>query len=205
MKLSESVKKAGVVGAGGAGFPTHIKLEQKADWYLANGAECEPLLHKDLELMVRYPEEIVSGLKLAANAVQARQIGIGVKAKNTRAIQALRSAITDDTIRIHESGDFYPSGDEYELVHAITGLLIPPAGIPLDIGVVVSNVETLFQIHQASRGNPVTETFMTVAGCVVDPFTAWIPVGMKTSEILELAGGSTVDDFAVMESGLLMG
>jgi len=205
MNLSETVKRAGVVGAGGAGFPAHIKLEQGADWYLANGAECEPLVRKDVELMIRYPREIVSGLRLAANAVGASKMTIGVKAKNTEAIRALQSVSEDGSIGIHQFGDFYPSGDEYELVYSITGQLIPPAGIPLEIGVVVNNVETLFQIHQASKGVPVTETFMTVAGNVVRPFTAWIPVGMRISEVLELAGGATVDDFAIMESGLLMG
>lgn len=205
MQLSEKVKQAGVVGAGGAGFPAHVKLEQKAEWYLANGAECEPLLHKDIQLMIRYPAEIVNGLRLAADAVGADKMTIGVKAKNKSAIEAVRSVITGGKISTYECGDFYPSGDEYELVHSITGRLIPPAGIPLQIGVVVSNVETLYQIHRASGGLPVTETFMTVAGSVFEPFTAWIPVGMRISEVLKLAGGSTVDDFAVMESGLMMG
>jgi Na+-translocating ferredoxin:NAD+ oxidoreductase RnfC subunit len=205
MKLTESVQQAGVVGAGGAGFPTHVKLEQEVEWYLANGAECEPLLHKDRELMIRYPTEIINGLRLAAEAVGAGRIAIGLKAKNKAAIEALRSAIVTEDIAIHEFGDFYPSGDEYELVYSITDRLIPPAGIPLDIGVVVNNVETLYQVHQASQGVPVTDTFLTIAGCVSDPLTTWVPIGMRISEVLELAGGTSISDFAVMESGLLMG
>lgn len=205
MRLSEKVRQAGVVGAGGAGFPTHRKLQEKADWYLANGAECEPLVHKDVELMSLYPGEIIHGLRLAAETVGARQLTIGIKAKNSRAIQALKSAAGDEKIGIHEMGDFYPSGDEYELVYSVTGRLIPAGGIPLEIGVVVSNVETLYQIYQASLGIPVTETFMSITGCVAEPFTAWIPVGMRISEILKLAGDTTVRNFAVMESGLLMG
>lgn len=205
MALADQVKQAGVVGAGGAGFPTHVKMSSSAEWFLANGAECEPLMHKDRELMTHFAQEITDGLKLAVKAVGASKIAIGIKAKNSDAITAIRTATDGTEIDIVEFDDFYPAGDEYELVYNITHRLIPPGGIPLDVGVVVNNVETLYQIHNAAKAIPVTETFLTINGLVRNPLTTAVPVGMSFSEVLKLAGGSIIKDFAVMNSGLLMG
>ncbi len=205
MSIQDQVKQAGVVGAGGAGFPTHVKVGSNAEWFLANGAECEPLLHKDCELMTHFAHQVIDGLALAAQSVGSSKIAVGVKAKNRRAIEALEDAIGNRNIQIAEFGDFYPSGDEYEVVHTITGRLMPPGGIPLDVGVVVNNVETLVNIGQAVQGVPVTETYLTVAGLVRNRKTLKVPVGMRVSEVLELAGGATIDEYAVMDSGLMMG
>ncbi len=205
MSLSEQVREAGVVGAGGAGFPTHVKMAAKAEWLLANGAECEPLLHKDRELMIHFAPEVMKGIDLAATSTGASKRAIGVKAKNPAAIEALRKVNDGSRADLVEFGDFYPSGDEYEVVHTITGRLIPPQGIPLDVGVVVSNVETLFQVLQATRGNPVTRKLLTVTGLVREPATLWVPIGMSFRDLLALTGGPAVSEFAVMESGLLMG
>jgi len=203
--LADKIREAGVIGAGGAGFPTHIKLSAKPEWYLANGAECEPLLHKDKELMTHFPAEIIEGLILVGQAAGASKLAIGIKAKNKTAISAIQGSIQDSRVQIVEFGDFYPSGDEYEVVHTITGRLIPPGGIPLDVGCVVNNVETLFQVTQAARGIPVTETLLTISGEVADPITCWVPIGTPIREVLELAGGSKISKFAIMKSGLMMG
>lgn len=205
MRLAEQVKQAGIVGAGGAGFPTHVKMEARAEWFLANGAECEPLLQKDRELMVHFSEEIIEGLSLAGESVGAVKCRVGIKSKNRDAIESIAKATRGTSIEISEFGDFYPSGDEYEVVHQITGKLIPPAGIPLDVGAVVNNVETLYQIAQAHRGFPVTETFLTVNGAVQSPCTLKVPIGVSFREVIDLAGGATIDDYAVMDSGLMMG
>lgn len=203
--LVEKVRRAGVVGAGGAGFPTHVKLAARVEWLLANGAECEPLLHKDRELMLHFAPRIVEGLKLAADATGAEKVRVGIKTKNAEASAAMAQALAGTGIEISHFGDFYPSGDEYEVVHSITGRLIPAGGIPLEVGAVVQNVETLFQIAEAAEGTPVTETFLTVNGCVRRPLTAWIPIGTSLREVLALAGGPTIEPFAVMDSGLMMG
>jgi len=205
MSLVETVHLAGVVGAGGAGFPTHVKLEADAEWYLANGAECEPLLHKDRELMLNHADAIVDGLQLAAASTGASKLAIGVKAKNSDAVDALQQAVQGTSIEISQFGDFYPSGDEYEVVHQIAQRLIPAGGIPIEIGVVVNNVETLYQIHRAAQGFPVTETFLSVVGLVKKPITLAVPIGMSVQDTLQLAGGPTTEDFAVMDSGLMMG
>ncbi|MEJ2083472.1 MAG: 4Fe-4S dicluster domain-containing protein [Acidobacteriota bacterium] len=205
MGLSEQVRQAGVVGAGGAGFPTHVKMASCAEWLLANGAECEPLLYKDRELLKNFASEVLTGLRLTAAAVGASKRSIGVKSKNHEAIEALRRAGCGTDISLSEFGDFYPSGDEYEVVHTITGRLIPPAGIPLDVGVVVNNVETIYNVQRAEQGEPVTDTFLTVSGMVREPLTTRVPVGMRFRDVLELAGGPTAREFAVMDSGLMMG
>lgn len=205
MSLIQQIKDAGVVGAGGAGFPAHVKLSTQVKWFLANGAECEPLLHKDRELMLHFTKEIIAGLELAASCVNAQKIAIGIKSKNKTAITALKKVTEKSSIQIKTFDDYYPAGDEYELVYGITGQLIPPAGIPPDIGVVVNNIETLFNIYQASQGLPVTHTFLTITGAVKQPVIVRVPVGSSVREIIQLAGGSALNPFAVMEGGLLMG
>ncbi|NNJ52940.1 MAG: NADH dehydrogenase subunit, partial [Ignavibacteriaceae bacterium] len=143
MLLSEKIFSAGVVGAGGAGFPTHIKAKTKVEIVLANGAECEPLIHKDYELMLHHPKEIAKGLELLIESTSANKGYFGIKEKNTKTISAIQNCLNGKA-EMTKLGDFYPSGDEFELVYEATGRLIPPAGIPLDIGCVVNNVETLY-------------------------------------------------------------
>jgi Na+-translocating ferredoxin:NAD+ oxidoreductase RnfC subunit len=205
MTLLDKIKSAGVVGAGGAGFPTHVKLKAQVEWFLANGSECEPLMHKDRELMLHFADEIVNGMRIAAKQVGAKKAAIGVKKKNKTAIHELKKACTDTNIKLSFFEDYYPAGDEYEIVHTITGRLIPPQGLPLDVGCVVNNVETLYNISKAVNGEVVTDTFMTITGLVKSPLTTWVPVGMSVADVLQLAGGTTTDTYAVMESGLMMG
>jgi Na+-translocating ferredoxin:NAD+ oxidoreductase RnfC subunit len=102
-------------------------------------------------------------------------------------------------------GDFYPSGDEYELVHIATGRLIPPAGIPLQVGCVVSNVETLYNVHFANQGAPVTRKFMSVTGAVNEPKSFWVPIGTPFRDVLSLAGGPSVPNFGMFVGGIMMG
>lgn len=205
MQLAEKLRMAGVVGAGGGGFPAHVKALAHVEFVIANGAECEPLIHKDYELMVRHPKEIVAGVKLLMEATGARQGIIGIKEKNKPAIDSIAGALGSKSIRLHTLGDFYPSGDEYILVYEATGRLIPPQGIPLDVGIVVSNVETLYNIELAAGDKPVTEKFITVAGAVKRPVSFRAPVGMSFADAIAAAGGATVRDFGVFVGGIMMG
>ena len=172
---------------------------------IANGAECEPLLHKDFEIMCHFPAEIVAGMKLMMEATSAREGKFGVKQKNAEAIEAIAPHARAAGIDLTLLGDFYPSGDEYELVYIATGRLIPPAGIPLAVGCVVSNVETLYNVSQTERGEPVTRKFVSISGAVKNPKSFWAPVGMSFRELIEHAGGATVDDFGFFISGIMMG
>jgi Na+-translocating ferredoxin:NAD+ oxidoreductase RnfC subunit len=203
--LGEKIKQLGVVGAGGAGFPTYVKADSQVEFMIANGAECEPLVHKDYELMKNFPSEIVSGMKLMMEATQAKGGKFGVKEKNTAAVEAIRSHLGSAPIEMVLLGDFYPSGDEYELVHIATGRLIPPAGIPLQVGCVVSNVETLYNVHFANQGAPVTRKFMSVTGAVNDPKSFWVPIGTPFRDVLSLAGGPSVPNFGMFVGGIMMG
>src|SRR5690349_3410600 len=175
--LSEKLREYGVVGAGGAGFPTYVKAQSQVEYMIANGAECEPLIHKDAEIMKHYPGEILSGMSAMMDATGARSGKFGVKTKNAESIEALRGALKDPRIEFVMLGDFYPSGDEYELVYTATGRLIPPAGIPLQVGCVVNNVETLYNVHMAEQGKPVTQKFLSVCGAVQEAKSFWAPVG----------------------------
>ncbi len=203
--LSEDLRECGVVGAGGAGFPTHVKAQSQVEYLIANGAECEPLIHKDAELMKHFPAEILAGMTTMMDVTGAKHGKFGVKTKNVESVEALRRNLRNDRIEFVMLGDFYPSGDEYELVYTATGRLIPPAGIPLNVGCVVNNVETLYNVNQAAQGKPVTGKFLSVCGAVAEPKSFWAPVGTPFRELIAMAGGATAADFGVFISGIMMG
>jgi len=205
MNLAEQVRHAGVVGAGGGGFPAHVKLAAKADTVIANGAECEPLLHKDAIIMEAHAAELVRGLQLAMAAVGAKDGVIGIKGKKKHAVEAVTAACRGTQVRVQLLGDYYPAGDEYDLVFNVTGRLIPPGGIPLNVGVVVNNVETFVNIAAAADGMPVTHKMLTIAGAVKSPVTLRVPLGTSYRDCLAAAGGLTTDDPVLCLGGLMMG
>jgi Na+-translocating ferredoxin:NAD+ oxidoreductase RnfC subunit len=204
-KLSRKLRECGVVGAGGAGFPAYVKAQAQAEFVIANGAECEPLIHKDAVLMEHFAKGIVDGMGLMMRATGARNGKFGVKTKNADSIEAVKPHIAGTSIELVQLGDFYPSGDEYELVYSSTGRLIPPAGIPLQVGCVVNNVETLYNVAQAEAGTPVTEKFLSVCGAVRQPKSFWVAVGTPFRDLIAAVGAATVDDFALFISGIMMG
>jgi len=203
--LSETLREYGVVGAGGAGFPTYVKAQAQVEFVIANGAECEPLIHKDAELMRHFADGILAGMTSMMDAVGSKTGKFGIKTKNAEALEALKHSLKTDRIEFVMLGDFYPSGDEYELVYTATGRLIPPAGIPLQVGCVVNNVETLYNVYMAEQGTPVTEKFLSVCGAVKEPKSLWAPVGTPFRDLLAWAGGATVQDFGIFISGIMMG
>ncbi len=205
MNLAEQVRLAGVVGAGGGGFPTHVKLSGKAETVIANGAECEPLLHKDAVVMEENAAELVRGIQLAMEAVGAKEGVIGVKGKKKHAVEAVTAASRGTNVRVQLLGDYYPAGDEFDLVYNVTGKLIPPGGIPLNVGVVVNNVETFVNIAAANEGRPLTHKMLTIAGAVKSPVTMKVPIGTSFRECVEYAGGLTTDDPVLVIGGLMMG
>lgn len=205
MNLVERIRQAGVVGAGGGGFPTHAKLAAKADTVIANGAECEPLLHKDGACMEHQAAAVVAGVRLAMEAVQAKTGVVAVKAKKTEAVEAIRVACQGTSVGVRLLGDYYPAGDEYDLVYEVTGRLIPPAGIPIQVGVVVANVETLANVAAAAEGVAVTRKWVTVAGAVKSPSTFLVPIGTPLREAIALSGGATTAVPVLQVGGLMMG
>ena len=205
MDLREELKRAGVVGAGGGGFPTHAKLAERAEIVIANGAECEPLLHKDAAVMEHRAEAVVAGLRTAMQATGASRGIVALKAKRTRAVDAVQRALGGSTIELCLLADYYPAGDEYDLVYTVTGRQVPPAGIPLEVGVLVSNVETLANLAGAAEGQPVTRKTITLAGAVASPVTVTVPVGTSIGDALAGAGGVRTADPVFFVGGLMMG
>jgi Na+-translocating ferredoxin:NAD+ oxidoreductase RnfC subunit len=198
-----AIAEAGVVGAGGAGFPTHVKLAGKADTVLINAAECEPLLHKDKEILNAYADEVLEGLQVAMRLVGASDGWIGIKEKYHEVIDALRLRLPSG-VQIALLRDTYPAGDEFILVYDVLGRVIPPGGIPLQVGAVVINVETALNIMQADR-RPVVEKFLTVAGAVAEPVTLRVPIGVTLAQCVAAAGGPTIHDARYLVGGVMMG
>ena len=205
-RYAEIARACGVVGAGGAGFPTHVKLDARVEYLVINGAECEPLMTVDQVLLLRYARELVrtaDGLRAALGAVEAR---FGVKAKHAGAVDVLRRAAEGySQVRVVELEDRYPAGDEYVLVYEAAGRQIPQGGIPLDCGVVVVNVETLWNLWRGEDGGVLTHKWVTVAGEVARPGTYRVPLGVTVGEMLDLAGGALIPQYRVLNGGPMMG
>jgi len=199
------IREAGVVGAGGAGFPTYKKLESKVEYIIANGAECEPLLQKDREAMLQDRDAFFRGLAIMRELTGARDVTIAVKRKNQDVAQAFRDQARASGFQTLVYEDVYPAGDEYILVYEITGRQIPPGGIPLMVGCVVDNVETIVNVANAVDGRPVMDKYITVTGAVREPLTTVVPVGTSIEACISLAGGCTVDDPVVLTGGVMMG
>ena len=196
----ERVEELGIVGAGGGGFPTAVKLRTRVSMVIANAAECEPLLHKDKELLHHFADPFLLGLTSAMAMVGAREGAIGVKEKYQDIITALETKAPPG-VRVVPLPDCYPAGDEFILVHMVAGRVIPPGGLPKDVDVAVANVETLLNI---GLNSPVTHKYLTVAGAVATPMTLRVPVGITIGEVIEAAGGPTVSDFGVLLGGVMM-
>ena len=200
-RIVEKVKAAGVVGAGGAGFPTHVKIAARVDTVIANGAECEPLLHCDQHLMAAHPDEVVEGLRLVMQASGAQQGFIALKRKYRTATAALQAALKRqgaDNIHFYHLENYYPAGDEFVLVYDVTGRLVPEPGLPLHVGCIVQNVGTLVNIARAQRDKPVTHRLLTVTGEVHQPKTLQVPIGTTIGQVIQWAGGATFEDFTCL-------
>lgn len=207
MEVVELVKNAGVVGAGGAGFPTHVKLNCKAAVVIANGAECEPLLRVDQTLMQSQAERIVLGMEAAMNAVNAKLGVIATKTHYHDAVEALKRAIgAKKHIRLHLMKSYYPAGDEKSLIYDITERVVPSAMLPLDVNCVVVNVGTLVKIADAVIGKPVTHKYLTIGGDVKNPVTLCAPVGTPLRSLLKYADfDGSESDYALIVGGPCMG
>ncbi|WP_066320870.1 4Fe-4S dicluster domain-containing protein [Bacillus sp. FJAT-29814] len=209
MSLLDLVKEAGIVGAGGAGFPTHVKLAAKAEYILLNGAECEPLLRVDQQLMAVYPDEIIKGFEAAGRLVGAEKALIGIKEKHKEVVEILNQRIKalglDSYVEVRGLKDAYPAGDEQVLVYELTGRVVPEAGIPIEVGCVVINSETALNIFHALRNKPVTEKYITVAGDIPQRMTVKVPVGTPIIDVLRLSGIENFADYSVIDGGPMMG
>ena len=195
-----------MIGAGGGGFPAHIKLDAKVDTVIANGSECEPLLASDKTLMLEKPGLVIDGIKYAMAATGAKKGYAAVKGHYKDVVAALEKELpADGSIEIHPLENYYPAGDEFLTVYDVTGRVIPEGGLPLHVGVLVSNVLSLAQVASAVNGKPVTERPVTITGSVHQPQVVTVPIGTTYRDLIDLAGGTHNPEDVLMDGGPMMG
>ncbi|QNO16583.1 electron transport complex subunit RsxC [Alkalicella caledoniensis] len=211
-EIRSIVKEAGLVGMGGAAFPTHVKLSapegKKFDTILLNGAECEPYLTIDHRIMIEQPEKIVYGLRALLKATGAQKGYIGIELNKPDAIEALRKASEAyDNIEVATLEVKYPQGGEKQLIKAILDKEVPVGGLPVDVGALVNNVYTAAAIYEAIKEDkPLFERGVTITGKgVVEPKNLLVKVGTTFKEVLEQCGGLKENAAKIISGGPMMG
>ncbi len=208
-QLSDLVREMGVVGMGGATFPSAVKLNisKKVDTLVLNGAECEPYLSADHRLMLEEGEMILSGAALIQRVLDIDRVLVGVEDNKTDAVQAMQKAAASyDGIQIVGLKTRYPQGGEKQLVYALTGRVVAMGGLPLDQGVIVCNVGTCHAIHRAVyEGRPVIDRVVTVGGCVAQPANYRVRIGAPVEWLIDTSGGLTPDTRMLIYGGPMMG
>lgn len=211
-ELKEKIKAAGIVGLGGAAFPTAVKLsppkEKPIDVVIINGAECEPYLTADYRLMMEKPKEIVEGLKILMKVLGVTKGYVGIENNKPDAVAKMSEAVKGEAgIEVMALEVKYPQGAEKMLIKAVAGREVPARGLPMDVGAVVQNVGTALAIYEAARyGKPLIERVVTVTGeGIKEPKNLMARVGTKISELIEECGGLKDDVAKVVAGGPMMG
>jgi len=205
-KLVEKVKLAGVVGAGGAGFPTHVKLSTKVEYVILNAAECEPLIRVDQELLDKRALKVIEGLQMILEVTEGKMAFIAVKEKHQEVIKKLEDVLKDYVnIELFLLKDFYPAGDEQVTVYEVLKRIVPLGGIPLNVGCMVCNVETALNVLNAYNDIAVTTTYVTVIGDVPEPATYEIPIGVSYEDVLKSCGVKNLEHKVIIDGGPMMG
>lgn len=211
-QVRAEVQNAGVVGLGGAAFPTHVKLAPPPDlpieWLLVNGAECEPYLTTDHRTMVEFPERVHFGVRVMMQCLGVERAVIGVEMNKPDAIAALERTIPDDLdVTVQPLVVKYPQGAEKMLIHVVTGREVPSGKLPMHVGAVVQNVGSIATIAEIfETGLPLIERIVTVTGPgVVKPSNLIVPVGSMLGDVLDFCGGLTEDAAEIVFGGPMMG
>ena len=211
-EIRKIVWEAGIVGLGGAAFPTHVKYApvegKKADYIILNGAECEPYLTADHRLMLEQAERIITGLRYILKATDCQQGIIAVEENKLDVIKHLQEIlINDKQIRVQPLRVKYPQGSEKHLIYACTQREVPVGGLPLDVGVIVNNVGTAFAVAQAvEEGKPLIERVVTVNGTgIKKPANYLVRIGTLFSHLIEESGGYQGETEKIIAGGLMMG
>ena len=194
------IKEFGIVGAGGAGFPSYVKLSSPVEIFIVNAAECEPLLHKDKEILLHKTEVFLKGLNECIRLVGAKRCIIGIKGKYENLFRHLKTCC-DAQIEIFPLNDYYPAGDEILLTYETTGRVVEAGRLPGTQNVLIHNVETLYNI---GKEEPVTTKFITVGGDVKNPMSLEVPIGISFREVIDAAVPNSTD-FGVIVGGPMMG
>lgn len=206
-EIKKALREAGIVGAGGAGFPTYAKLSDKAETLILNCAECEPLLKVDRQLLAIYTKEILETFSMLVKVSGAKEGVVAMKKSYTATIEATEYYIGEyKDLRLLKLENSYPMGDEVILVYEATGKVVPQGKVPITVGCVVMNVETVLNIYHALHDKEnVIYKYITLAGEVNRPCTVKVPLGITVKELLEMAGGRKREDTALIMGGPMMG
>lgn len=206
-ELSNILQQNGIVGAGGAGFPTYAKLNENAETLILNCAECEPLLRLHRQLLEKYAQEIVETFHLIGQAVGAKELVIGIKKAYTKTIDALNGVIgAYPEVRLGLLDEVYPAGDEVVLIYEVTKKVVRPGGLPIEQGVAVFNVETVYNAYRAiNQSTPVVDKLVSVVAEVDHPVTVRVPIGTTIEDTVKLAGGITTKNPIYFIGGPMMG
>ena len=211
-ELLEKIKNAGIVGMGGATFPTHIKLappkDKKAEYLIINGSECEPYVTADDRLMREHPHEIVLGARIMARVLGVETVVLTVEENKPEAFEALSNATMRYVgFNVFRMTKKYPQGGEKQLIDAVTRRRVPSGGLPIDTGCVVQNVATAYAVYQAVQKNkPLIERVMTVTGqCLPEQKNYLVRIGTPLSAILDSVGGIPAESVKVVSGGPMMG
>jgi len=204
--IIERIREAGIVGLGGAGFPTAVKLSppKPVEMLILNGAECEPYLTCDYRLMIEKSEEIAKGARYMAKALGVDKIKIGIEENKPKAIEIFRKM---DGIEVVSLKKKYPQGSEKGLIYVCTKRKVPACKMPFDVGVVVQNVATAYAVYEAiEKDIPLYQRVLTITGKGVNnPKNLWIRIGTKTDEIIEFCSGLNKDGIKIIRGGPMMG
>ena len=210
-EISRLISEAGLVGMGGAAFPTHVKImpneKKPVDTLLINGCECEPYLTSDYRLMLEAPAPIVTGALLAARAIGAKRVAIGIEDNKPDAIKALRGAVWNTGIQVAVLKTKYPQGSEKHLIRAVVNREVPLGGLPSDVGVCVSNVGTMAAVARAViHKKPLTHRVISVTGGgIVRPANVLAPIGITFGELIDFCGGLKPNAARLVAGGPMMG
>jgi len=214
-QIRQAARDAGLVGMGGAGFPTRVKLEpnpeQPKKVLIVNGCECEPFITCDYRLMLEWTDQVIAGVRLAARAAEVEQIRIGIEDNKPKAVEAVRRAVEacgmSERIEVCVLRTKYPQGGERQLIRAVLGRHVPSGQIPPAIGVLVLNVATCAALAEAVvLGAALTHRVVTVTGPAIGgPGNYYVPVGMTVGDLIEYCGGLTDRSARVVLGGPMMG
>ncbi len=206
MELKRLMKDAGIIGAGGAGFPSYAKLAEGADTLLVNGAECEPLLYTDYIILKRELSMVLSGIKAVLEGTGISRAVLAIKEHTAKRLSFKDGEKLDTGITVKVLPDVYPLGDEVALIYEVLGRLLKPASLPITVGVIVYNVETMYNLGRALRySEPVTMKWLTVGGDIEKPVVVRVPIGTPIEEIFERLGIEVDEDHSVIDGGPSMG
>ncbi len=206
MELKELMKEAGIVGAGGAGFPSYAKLADGADTLVINGAECEPLLYTDYILLQKEMPMVLAGIRAVLDYASIPRALLCVKEHTAKRLKLADGTRLAEKIQLKVLPDVYPMGDEISLIYQATGRVVKPGNLPITAGVIVYNVETVYNVAAMVKFSAkVTMKWLTIAGDIPETVVLRVPVGVTVAELFEKNSITIPEDYVVIDGGPSMG